>query len=105
MSPLTPLDIDNPDALRKYYDLLLSVLRVIVSAVFSRGIHNEQIKLQTRAFMAENRPCMVGVFKRFARIGGSATAGHHEALCELVQSFMALIAATDFLEVCLSSAL
>ncbi|KAJ5690142.1 hypothetical protein N7462_004534 [Penicillium macrosclerotiorum] len=92
------IDIDKPDALRKYYDLLLSVIRVIVSAVFSRGIHNEQIKAQTRAFIAENRPCMVGVFKRFAKIGGGPSPDHHEALCELVKSFMALITATNFLE-------
>lgn len=99
---LTWTDIDNPDALRKYYDLLLSVIRVIVSAVFSRGVHNEQIKAQTVAFIAENRPCMVGVFKRFAKIGGGAAADHQDTLCELVKSFMALVAATDYLEVCLS---
>jgi nuclear pore complex protein Nup205 len=98
---LTPPDIDNPDALRKYYDLLLSVIRVIVSAVFSRGIHNEQIKGQTRTFMAENRPCMVGIFKRFARIGDTK-ADHQEALCELVKAFMVLVTATDFLDVSLS---
>ncbi|KAJ5160098.1 uncharacterized protein N7482_007102 [Penicillium canariense] len=92
------IDIDNPDALRKYYDLLLCVIRVIASAVFSRGVHNEQIKVQTRAFLAENRPCMVGVFKRFAKIGGGTSTNHHEALCELVKSFMALVTATDFLE-------
>ncbi|OQD74853.1 hypothetical protein PENDEC_c009G04399 [Penicillium decumbens] len=92
------IDIDNPDALRKYYDLLLSVIRVIVSAVFSRGVHNEQIKAQTVAFIAENRPCMVGIFKRFAKIGGGAAADHQGTLCELVKSFMALVAATDYLE-------
>lgn len=96
---LIETDIDNPDALRRYYDLLLSVIRVIVSAVFSRGVHNEQIKAQTRAFIAENRPCMVGVFKRFAKIGGDPAASHQDTLCELVKSFMALVAATDFLEV------
>lgn len=74
------------------------MIRVIVSAVFSRGVHNEQIKAQTRAFIAENRPCMVGVFKRFARIGGDAPAGHQDALCELVKSFMALVAASDYVE-------
>ncbi|KAJ5945720.1 hypothetical protein N7454_002559 [Penicillium verhagenii] len=92
------IDIDNPDSLRKFYDLLLSVIRVIVSAVFSRGVHNEQIKAQSRAFIAENRPCMVGVFKRFAKIGGDTPAGHQEALCELVKSFMALVTASDYLE-------
>ncbi|KAJ5653925.1 hypothetical protein N7490_000928 [Penicillium lividum] len=92
------IDIENPDSLRKFYDLLLSVIRVIVSAVFSRGVHNEQIKAQTRAFISDNRACMVGVFKRFAKIGGDAPAGHQDALCELVKAFMALVAASDYLE-------
>ncbi|KAF7720234.1 Uncharacterized protein PECH_003350 [Penicillium ucsense] len=92
------IDIDNPDALRKYYDLLLCVIRVIVSAVLSRGAHNEQIKMQTQAFISENRPCMVGVFKRFAKIGGTTPPAHREALSELVKSFMALVAAADFIE-------
>lgn len=91
-------DIDDSDALRKFYDLLLSIIRVIVTAVFSRGIHNEQIKAQTRTFLAENRSCMVGVFKRFAKIGGGAPAGHQETLCELVKSFMVLVTATDYLD-------
>ena len=98
---LTGLDIDNVDALRKYYDLLLSVLRVIVSAVFSRGLHNERMMNQTRGFLAENRQSMVGIFKRFAKIGGGIAAGHHETLSDLVKAYMALVAATDFLEVCL----
>ncbi|OJJ51011.1 hypothetical protein ASPZODRAFT_156001 [Penicilliopsis zonata CBS 506.65] len=92
------IEIDNPDALRRYYDLLLSVIRVIVSAVFVRGIHNEQMLEQTRGFLAENRQSMVGVFKRFARVGAGATAEKSETLDELVKSYMALIAATDFLE-------
>ncbi|KAI9043478.1 nuclear pore complex Nup192/Nup205 family protein [Aspergillus affinis] len=92
------IDIDNPDALRKYYDLLHSVLRVIVSAVFSRGLHNEQMMEQTRAFLAENRQSMVGIFKRVAKIGGAGAPDHHSALGDLAKSYMALIAATDFLE-------
>lgn len=96
---MTIADIDNPDALRKYYDLLLFVLRVIVSAVFVRGFHNEQMVEQTRAFLAENRQSMVGIFKRFAKIGGASAPDHHETLSELAKSYMALVAATDFLEV------
>ncbi|KAJ5713216.1 uncharacterized protein N7483_010397 [Penicillium malachiteum] len=98
VDPDIGIDIDDPDSLRRFYDLLLSVLRVIVTAVFSRGIHNEQIKAQTRAFIGENRACMVGVFKRFAKIGGGALAGHQEVLCELVKSFMVLVTATDYLD-------
>lgn len=91
--------MDNPDALRNYYDLLLSVIRVIVSAVFSRGVQNEQIIDQTRAFLSENRPSMVGVFKRHARIGGAATADYHETLHDLVKSYVALASAAGFVEV------
>ncbi|KAL4778274.1 nucleoporin Nup186/Nup192/Nup205 [Aspergillus varians] len=92
------IDIDNPDALRKYYDLLDSVLRVIVTAAFSRGLHNEQMIQQTRSFLTENRQSMVGIFKRFAKIGG-ASANHHDALTSIAKSYTALVAATDFLEV------
>ncbi|PWY67190.1 cullin-4B [Aspergillus heteromorphus CBS 117.55] len=92
------IDIDNPDALRKYYDLLDSVLRVVVAAIFSRGLHNEQMMEQTRLFLAENRQSMVGIFKRFAKIGGSGAANHQDALRNLTKSYMALVAATDFLE-------
>ncbi|KAI9370793.1 nucleoporin Nup186/Nup192/Nup205 [Aspergillus egyptiacus] len=93
------IDIDNPDALRKYYDLLDSVLRVIATAAFSRGLHNEQMLEQTRAFLTENRQSMVGIFKRFAKIGGAAAPGHHDALTSIAKSYTALVAATDFLEV------
>lgn len=97
---LTFVDIDNPDALRKYYDLLLSVLRVIVSAVFVRGLHNEQMMEQTRAFLVENRQSMIGIFKRFAKIGGAGSADYQETLNDLAKSYMALVAATDLLDVC-----
>ncbi|KAF7593334.1 hypothetical protein BBP40_011623 [Aspergillus hancockii] len=92
------IDIDNVDALRKYYDLLDSVLRVIVSAAFSRGLHNEQMMEQVRAFITENRQSMVGIFKRFAKIGGGGAADHQHTLSNLTKSYMALIAATDFLQ-------
>jgi nuclear pore complex protein Nup205 len=95
---LTLSDIENPDALQKYYDLLLSTIRLIVYAVFSRGIDNEQIKAQIRGFLVENRPCVVGIFKRSANIGSTSSA-HQDSLRELVKAFMALISATDFLEV------
>ncbi|KAL3473128.1 hypothetical protein BJX99DRAFT_249177 [Aspergillus californicus] len=92
------IDIDNNDALRKYYDLLDSVLRVIVTAAFSRGLHNEQMLEQTRIFLTENRQSMVGIFKRFAKVGGVGSANHHDALTSIAKSYTALVAATDFLE-------
>ena len=95
-------DIDNPDALQKYYDLLLSVVRVVVSVVFVRGLHNEQMLGQVRAFLTENRSSIVGIFKRFAKIGGGeATPEIAETLNDLAKSYTALLTATSFLEVCL----
>lgn len=92
------IEIENPDALQRYYDLLLSILRLVVYAVFSRGIDNEQIQEQTRAFLAANRPCMVGIFKRSANIGNTSSA-HQATLHELVKAFITLVAATDFMDV------
>ena len=42
---------------------------------------------------------MVGIFKRFAKIGGSAAPDHHDALTSIAKSYTALVAATNFLEV------
>lgn len=92
-------DMDNPDALRNYYELLLSVLRVIVTAVFSRGLHNEHVLDQTRAFLAENRASMVGVFKRHAKVGGAVAADQRQVLKDLVKAYVALVSATGFVEV------
>lgn len=58
---------------------------------------------QTRIFLAENRQSMVGIFKRFAKLGGAGAADHHDALRKLTKSYLALITATDFLEVCFVS--
>jgi nuclear pore complex protein Nup205 len=46
---------------------------------------------------------MVGIFKRFAKIGGAAAPEHHEALTSIAKSYTALVAATDFLEVSVST--
>ncbi|EEH09991.1 Cullin [Histoplasma capsulatum G186AR] len=91
-------DIDNPDALRKYYDLLLAVMRVIVSAVFARGLHNKQLLDQTRIFLSGNRQSMVGIFKRYAKVGGLDGGEVSETLEDLVKSYVALIDAVGFLQ-------
>jgi nuclear pore complex protein Nup205 len=93
------IDIDNTDSHRKYYELLLSVIQVITTAVFVRGIHNEQILEQTRAFLTENRQSMIGIFKRYAKVGGTPTPDSYDTLHNLAKSYMALIAATEFVEV------
>lgn len=42
---------------------------------------------------------MVGIFKRLAKIGGGVAAGHQETINDLAKGYMALLAATEFLEV------
>lgn len=91
--------MDNSDALRNYYELLVSMLRVVVIAVFSRGLHNEQIMDQTRDFLTENRSSMVGIFKRYAKIGGEVSSHHLEVIQNLVKAYVALISAVGFVEV------
>ena len=96
---LTNLEIDNPEALAKYYRLLLSIARVITSVVLSRGPQNEQSIESAKAFLTENRPLVVSMFKRQARIGGVSFDDAGVDIEELVELFMLLIAMTNFLDV------
>lgn len=96
---LTNLEIDNPEALAKYYRLLLSITRVITSVVLSRGPQNEQSIESAKLFLTENRPLVVSMFKRQARIGGVSFDDAGVDIEELVELFMLLIAMTDFLGV------
>ena len=94
-----PADIDNPEALSKFYRLLLSITRVIVSAVLSRGPHNEQTLNQARSFITENRTPIVGFFKRQANIGFSLPTDAIADVDELVELFVLLFTKTGFLQV------
>ena len=96
---LTNLEIDNPEALAKYYRLLLSIARVITSIVLSRGPQNEQSIESAKVFLTENRPLVVSMFKRQARIGGVSFDDAGVDIEELVELFMLLIAMTNFLDV------
>ena len=93
------VDIDNPEALKKYYGLLLSVVRVITSVVLSRGPQNDQTIDQARIFLAENRAGIVAIFKRQAKIGGVLAGGTGRDLDELVEFYVLLMTMTDFLDV------
>lgn len=75
------------------------MLRVIITTIFARGLHNQNILDQTRMFLSENRQSMVGIFKRYAKIGALGDTDMKGCLDDLVKSYMALIAAVDFLEV------
>lgn len=77
---------------------MLSVLRVIVAVVISRGAQNSQTMHQARQFLKDTRASIVAIFKRHAKVGGIAVEGVGD-LSELVDAFTLLISATGFLEV------
>ena len=96
---LTGVEIDNPEALSKYYRLLLTLTRVITAIVLSRGPQNEQTINSAREFLIENRPLVVSIFKRQARIGGVTFDNEGVDIEDLVELLVLLIAITSFLDV------
>ena len=96
---LTCVEIDNPEALSKYYRLLLSLTRVIAAIVLSRGPQNEQTIESAREFLIENRPLVVSIFKRQARIGGVTFDNEGVDIEDLAELLVLLIAMTNFLDV------
>ena len=93
------VEIDNPEALGKYYRLLLSLARVITAIVLSRGPQNEQTINSAREFLVENRPLVVSIFKRQAKIGGVTFDDEGVDIEDLVELLVLLIAITNFLNV------
>ena len=91
-------DIDNRKALTKYFELLLSMLQIINAVVLSRGSENDQTVSQAQHFLHENRPCIVAVFKRNAKIG-SIGRENDIVLERIVDNFTVLISASRFLDV------
>ncbi|PSN65951.1 hypothetical protein BS50DRAFT_401890 [Corynespora cassiicola Philippines] len=99
VDPDIGLEFDNPDALKKYYELMLSVLRVINAAVIARGRQNDQTVFQAREFLKENRHSMVAIFKRSVNVGSGQDVGAQRDLADLVDCFTVLVEITGFLEV------
>ena len=95
---LTTAAINSADALGKYYKLLLAVVRVIASVVLSRGPQNQQTIDQAKLFLSENRPLIVAVFKRQARVGAASETSMVDVE-ELVELLALLMTMTDFIEV------
>ena len=79
--------------------MLLSVLRVIISVVVSRGSQNEQTIELAKQFLAENRSLAVSVFKRQARIGAGGEGTKVVDVDELAELFTLLMTMTDFIDV------
>lgn len=99
VDPDIGLEFDNPNALKKYYDLMLAVLRVINAAVIARGRQNEQTIYLAREFLKESRHSMVAIFKRSVNIGAKEGG---EDLVDLVDCFTVLVDFSGFLQVSLT---
>ncbi|KAI8932148.1 hypothetical protein NX059_011031 [Plenodomus lindquistii] len=106
VDPDIGLEFDDANALRKYYELMLSVLRVVNAAVIARGRQNDQTIYAAREFLKENRHSMVSVFKRSVHVGASQGASVsgvsggelEQALMELVDYWTVLVDVTGFLK-------
>jgi nuclear pore complex protein Nup205 len=93
------LDIDNPEALKKFFDLMLSILRIINSIILK--YQTDQTKQIAQEFLTAYRPSVVGILKRFAGVGG-VEFNESIDLSDLVDNLTVLISATGYLEVCSS---
>lgn len=91
------LEIDDNDAIKKHWDLLAAIMRVICAAVLSRGSQNEQTLEQGRKFLMENRLSIMAVLKKSAGLGGDQKDTIN--VDELAESYMLLMTVTGFLEV------
>jgi nuclear pore complex protein Nup205 len=99
VDPDIGLEFDDPNALRKYYELMLSVLRVINAAVIARGRQNDQTVFQAREFLKENRHSMVSIFKRSVNVGVGMGEEVQQDLVNLVDCWTVLVDVTGFLQV------
>ena len=99
VDPDIGLEFDDAQALRKYYQLMLSVLRVINAAVIARGRQNDQTVFQAREFLKENRHSMVAIFKRSVNVGAGQYEEAREDLVDLVDCWTVLVEVTGFLQV------
>jgi nuclear pore complex protein Nup205 len=86
-------------ALRTYYVLLSSTLRVLLSTFLSRGSQNEQIQYLARNFLTEYRPNMVGVFKKYAGVNGKVDEKIRPLVAESVRCFTGLVTLSGFVDV------
>ena len=86
-------------ALRTYYVLLSSTLRVLLSIFLSRGSQNEQIQYLARTFLTEYRPNMVGVFKKYAGVNGKIDEKIRPLVAESVRCFTGLVTLSGFVDV------
>nr|OQO25403.1 hypothetical protein B0A51_08472 [Rachicladosporium sp. CCFEE 5018] len=91
------LDIDNLAALRQFYRLLSVVLRVVTAVVVSKGPSNGSVLHQAKAFLTQNRTCMMAVFKRVSKLDRTAGPPEVEAK-EVAEEFGRLVVISGWLE-------
>jgi len=91
------LDIDNPEALKEFYRLLSSVLRVITALVVSKGPSNANTIQQAQKFLQRNRFSIQAVFKRISAVYKTSGPPETEAM-EVADEFARLMLVTGFLE-------
>lgn len=99
IDPDIGLEFDDPNALNKFYGLMLSVLRVINAAVIARGRQNDQTVFQAREFLKDNRHSMVTIFKKSVYVGAGQSGELSQDLVDLVDCWTVLVEITGFLQV------
>ena len=92
------IELESPEALRRFFELMLAVLRVINAVVLAHGQQHDATIQLARQFLADNRQTIVAVFKRHANIGGFRVEEGIN-LGELVDNFTLLLSSTDFMKV------
>jgi nuclear pore complex protein Nup205 len=97
---LTCSDFEDPDALRKFFGLMLSILRILSAVVVCRGSQNNAIASQVRHFLEASQQSIMAVLKRSAKTTG-LESDHIENIEELVDNLTLLAHVTGFLEVSL----
>ncbi|KAL9106134.1 MAG: hypothetical protein Q9227_008782 [Pyrenula ochraceoflavens] len=98
-------DFESHSALQRYHQLVASVLRLLTATFVTLGMENKRAEHQIRQFLQEFRPNMVGMFKRYAGIGGKSGENLNEELNSIVRSYTALVQIAKFTEVCQSSSI
>lgn len=89
----------DPNAVGKYYELVLGVIRVVTCCILSKGPQNEQMIKSGRKFLDETKNVAMTVFKKHANIGGTKRESVSGELKELTELFVLLMSLTGYIEV------
>lgn len=89
----------DPNAIGKYYELVLGIIRVVTCCILSKGPQNEQMIKLGRKFLDETKNVAMTVFKRHANIGGVKRESVSREFKELTELFVLLMSLTGYIEV------